>query len=151
MIGQTIDYNIEVDGGKSKKGVVISFYTGNFISISEYGTLVFHTGAKQKIIYSVKKEETTAQINIDAIIEEDKSFSAEEQETLKKEIKAMNFKFGTPEPKRFEVEEKSEEPTNLVDAIFGEKIEEPMKEEIIVKEEVKKTAPKKKPAAKKKR
>ena len=52
MIGQIVDYNIEVDDGKSKHGIVISYYTGLLISISEYGSLVFHNGSNQKIIYT---------------------------------------------------------------------------------------------------
>jgi len=60
MLGQIVDYNIEVDGGNSKHGIIISFYTGLYISISEHGTFVFHNGASQKIIYEQKKDLATA-------------------------------------------------------------------------------------------
>ena len=120
MIGQTTDYNIEVDGGKSKKGVVISFYTGNFISISEYGTLVFRTGAKQKIIYTPKAFVEEPVLDVSKIIEE---VSVKEEtpvvEEIKEELvvkpvveetKTMKFNFGEPEPKVFEEVEPEKKP-----------------------------------------
>jgi Fe2+ transport system protein B len=62
MLGQKIDYTIEVDGGKSKYGIIISFYTGLMVSISEYGSLVFNNGAEQKVIYTPKITTSVATI-----------------------------------------------------------------------------------------
>lgn len=124
MIGQTTDYNIEVDGGKSKKGVVISFYTGNFISVSEYGSFVFHTGAKQKVIYTPKAFVEEPVLDVSKVIEELSMPMVEETpvvEEVKEELvletlpvveetKTMKFNLEEPEPKIFEeVEPKVEE------------------------------------------
>lgn len=115
MLGQRVDYSIEVDEGKSKSGIVISFYTGVFISITEYGTMVFHNAAKQYIIYTPKNE------GVPAFIPQEMVKEADEELLLKKVEDFVDKKLAMM---------KQPEPTNLTDAIFGEKFEAVVEEEI---------------------
>lgn len=108
MLGQKVDYSIEVDGGKSKNGTVISFYTGVFISITEYGTMVFHNAAKQYVIYSPKSD-VMPSFNPQEMVKE-----VDEELLLKKVEDFIDKKLAML---------KQPEPTNLSDAIFGIKEE----------------------------
>lgn len=146
MLGQKVDYSIEVDGGKSKSGTVISFYTGVFISITEYGTMVFHNAAKQYVIYSPKNE------GIPAFIPQEMVKEVDEELLLKKVEDFVDKKLAMM---------KQPEPATLTDAIFGVKEEVtvqteyasteevPVVEEVVSENEITEEKPKKKSGKKK--
>ena len=64
MLGESIRYKTDVDGGKSKNGKIISVFTGLIVSISPEGSLVLHDRGEETVIYQPAFIQVPPQIEV---------------------------------------------------------------------------------------